>query len=161
MLEKVEGSGTGGHRADGEPGQRPEAPAVALQERPVTTEPSQVTTRVMARLEALEASGALDTLVEAAGAFKALMDSMTPGVLARMAGLASDAGLLLDEVLQSGRPVLVDAVRALGDAARESRGRTRAPGIRELWQMARDPDTRRGLAFLLGLARALGARMRA
>ena len=117
--------------------------------------------RLLARLEELEASGALDLLVDAAGALKALFDSLTPGVMARMAALVAEAGELADELVYNGRPVLPDALRALGAAAQEARGWEKAPGWSRLAGMARDPDTRRGLGFMLAFARHLGKRLAA
>ena len=117
--------------------------------------------RLLARLEELEASGALDLLVDAVGALKALFDSLTPGVVARVSALAAEAGELADELVYNGRPVLSDALRALRAAAQEANGWDRAPGWWQLAGMARDPDTRRGLGFMLAFARHLGKRLAA
>lgn len=117
--------------------------------------------RLLARLEELEASGALDLVVDAVGALKALLDSLTPGVMARMAALAAEAGELADELVYNGRPVLPDALRALGAAAQEAKAWEKAPGLSQLVGMVRDPDTRRGLGFMLAFARQLGKRLAA
>lgn len=111
------------------------------------------------RLEALERSGALELLEQAASAMRALLDALTPGVTARMASLAAEAGELADELLQGARPVLPEALRALGEAAQEARAWDRAPRWAELARMANDPRTRRGLGFMLAVARHLGARL--
>ncbi len=115
--------------------------------------------RLLARVEGLEASGALAPLEDAAIAMKALFDAMTPGVMARVTTLAAQAGELADELIHSGRPVLLDALRAMGAAAQEARAWDRAPRWSHLARLAHDPDTRRGLGFMLALAHHLGKRL--
>lgn len=117
--------------------------------------------RLLARLEELEASGAVDLLTDVVGALKALLDSTTPGLVARVAAVASQAVELADELIYHGQPTLPVALRALGEAVQEARGWKRAPGWFRLAAMASDPDTRRGLAFMLAFARHLGRRLAA
>ncbi|MEW6046513.1 MAG: DUF1641 domain-containing protein [Bacillota bacterium] len=115
--------------------------------------------RLLARLDELEASGTLGVLADLAEALKAMVDSMTPGIVVRMASLAAEAGALADELVQNGQPVLPDALRALGAAARQARTQKKPPSLGQLARLATDADTRQGLAFMLLFARELGKRL--
>ncbi|BAS27185.1 DUF1641 domain-containing protein [Limnochorda pilosa] len=115
--------------------------------------------RLLDHLDDLAASGTLDVLAELAQLVKALLDSMTPTLMARVARTAVGVALQAENAMEDGRevfPALGDALNASMEAVRSDR---EVPGLLGLLSALRSPESRRALAFLVTFSRELGGRL--
>lgn len=121
--------------------------AAVLTQHGPTTQNGQAAADVSGAAAGVQTATAAEvTAREGLDTLQALIDSMTPGVVTRITRTAARAALLADDLL------------AAADEARET-ARLSPSGPGALMRLAADPDTRRGLVFLLALARTLGRQL--
>lgn len=117
----------------------------------------EVDARAKAALEFLVRSGTLDTLVELAATIKMLHDIVTDEIVEEIGRAVRLLGTALDTLTRSQH--LMALVNAIADPEIE-RGMKKRVGISDILGLLRDEDTRRGIYYLLLIARAVGKEVR-
>lgn len=125
---------------------------LALAEQVRTSAPAL--TRLLRRLEELDRTGALDLLLDLAGALGALSHSLSDAMVQRAADTLRSVAEVGDLAVSSGladrAPALAAALRQAGAEAAADPGRL---GLFGLIRALRDPEVQRSLKFLLAVAR--------
>lgn len=101
------------------------------------------------RLAPLMLGARLDNLVDILALMADLVDFLDPAMIEK-------ASTVFEEAVAA-HGTLSGAVRL---AAAQTRRGTEPPGTRALWALARDPDTRRGMALLLRTLQIVGRAQR-
>lgn len=103
---------------------------------------------------ALQRSGTLDELIEFAEVVSLVSAALDDEMVTSLAATGSSIGEIAETAAEDDvRNGLETALQGVADAEAEA---TEAVGVRELVGAARDPEVKRGLGYLLSLARAIG-----
>ena len=117
-------------------------------------------TQIMARIEALKATGGLDGLLELLDALGAAQCSMTDGMIARLADKGRVAMELVDALMLSGVTERLPAMLAAMQAANaEARSDPHFVNPLEVLTAPRGPEMQYVIKFLLAVARRMPAAM--
>ena len=109
----------------------------------------------MGTLVELQRSGALDELAETTGVLSLFTDAMTDEMVVSLAGTGSSLGELVDTAAEPDtRDGLVRMLSAVGTAERTEPAATTTLA---LLKSLRDDEVKQGLAYMIALARAIGA----
>ncbi|MFC6942872.1 DUF1641 domain-containing protein [Salinirubellus sp. GCM10025818] len=109
----------------------------------------------MGTLVELQRSGALDELAELTGVLSLFTDAMTDEMVVELAGTGSSLGELADTAAEPDtRDGLVRMLSAVGTAERTEPAAT---STLALLKSLRDDEVKQGLAYVIALARAIGA----
>jgi uncharacterized protein YjgD (DUF1641 family) len=109
----------------------------------------------MGTLVELQRNGALDELAELTGVLSLFTDAMTDEMVVELAGTGSSLGELADTAAEPDtRDGLVRMLSAVGTAERTEPAAT---STLALLKSLRDDEVKQGLAYVIALARAIGA----
>jgi uncharacterized protein YjgD (DUF1641 family) len=109
----------------------------------------------MGTLVELQRNGALDELAELTGVLSLFTDAMTDEMVVSLAGTGSSLGELADTAAEPDtRDGLVRMLSAVGTAERTEPAAT---STLALLKSLRDDEVKQGLAYVIALARAIGA----
>jgi uncharacterized protein YjgD (DUF1641 family) len=113
-------------------------------------------TKTLKRLDDLNTSGALDTLLELAEIAQVFRVSMGDSMVARMADMVRQLGEMADLLLTSGLPKAAPALmQAVGAAQVDAAKDPSSIGLMGLVRSLREPQIQFALKFVLALARRL------